>query len=268
MTQTGSSLPPGILLELCAGGIEDVLLGAKLEVDRIELNSGMAVGGLTPSTGLVAAARREFSGPVIAMVRPREGGFLYSAAEFHQMLDDCEFLLAQGVDGVAIGFLKADRAVDLDRCRKLRNAFPRATLVFHKAFDITPDLPLALKQLVDCGFRRILTSGGKPTALEGAQILRELRTVADGRIEILAGGGVRAANVVELLKQSGCREIHSAVRTIAENPSTRNTTGVQFGFPGTHGHADFAAASETQLTDLQRSVIEFVRQDESNSVSR
>ena len=257
LTQSDSHNSANVLLELCAGGIEDVRLAARLKVDRIELNSGMALGGLTPSAGLVTASRREFCGPIIAMVRPREGGFLYSSAEFLQMLDDCEFLLARGVDGIAIGFLKADGTVDQDRCRKLRAVFPKATLVFHKAFDMTPDLSQALQQLIDCGFQRILTSGGKPTAIEGAKVLGELQEAARGRIEILAGGGVRAANVAELLKQSGCRQVHSAVRTIVADPSSLNDTALQFGIPGTQSSGCFGAASEGQFFELQAAIAEF-----------
>ena len=254
LTQSNLSSPPAVLLELCAGGIEDVRLAAQLKVDRIELNSGMALGGLTPSAGLVAAARKEFSGPMIAMVRPREGGFLYSSAEFMQMLDDCEFLLARGVDGIAIGLLKADGTVDQVRCRKLRAVFPKTTLVFHRAFDVTPDLPQALQQLIDCRFQRILTSGGKPTASEGAGVLRQLQSTANGRIEILAGGGVRAANVAELLKQSGCHQIHSAVRIIVEDPSSQKNPAVHFGIPGTNVGGCFGAASEEQLVKLQAAI--------------
>ena len=255
MTQATLISSPAVLLELCAGGIEDVRLAARLKIDRIELNSGMALGGLTPSAGLVTAARREFSGSIIAMVRPREGGFLYSSAEFLQMLDDCEFLLARGVDGIAIGFLKADGTVDQDRCRKLQAVFPNATLVFHKAFDVTPDLPQALQQLIDCRFQRILTSGGKPTALEGADVLRELQSLANGRIEILAGGGVRAANVAELVQQSGCRQIHSAVRTIVEDSSTKQNPALHFGITGTHSGRCYGAASEQQLVELQAAIV-------------
>lgn len=255
MTPPGSRSSSSVALELCTGGIEDVRLAAKFCVDRIELNSGMAVGGLTPPAGLIAAARREFSGPVIAMVRPREGGFEYSQPEFHQMLDDSEFLLAGGMSGLATGFLRSDGSIDQDRCQILRDKFPKTALVFHRAFDVTPNLPQALQQLVDCGFDRILTSGGKATALEGADVLRELQLLATGRIEILAGGGVRASNVSELLMRSGCRQIHSAVRTISEDPSTGRNAAMQLGDPAPAGNGRFGAASEEQLVELQRAIV-------------
>ena len=257
MTPSDSRSPSTIRIELCAGGIDDVGLAAQCGIPQIELNSGMPMGGLTPPAGLVGAARREFSGSIIAMVRPREGGFQYSRAEFHQMLDDCEFLFSRGMDGVAIGFLQADGTVDEARCRKLRSIFPQKTLVFHKAFDVTPNLPLALQKLIDCGFQRVLTSGGKLTALEGADVLRGLNHLANGAIEILAAGGIRAANVIELLQRSECRQIHSAVRTTHDDPSTRRNAVLHFGVSGSSGNGCFGAASAQQLTELQAAVASF-----------
>ena len=105
-------------IELCVGGIDDVQLAAELQIERIELNCGMAVGGLTPPAGLVAAARRIFSGPIIAMVRPREAGFTYSEAEFTHMLDDCEFLLATLILHEAHGFAACFRPQHLSATRR------------------------------------------------------------------------------------------------------------------------------------------------------
>jgi copper homeostasis protein len=244
-----------VLVELCAGGIEDVLLAARLHVDRIELNSGMAVGGLTPPIGLVNAARTAFSEPIVSMVRPREGGFCYTAAEFRQMLGDCESILAAGIEGAATGFLKADGTIDTERCLELRRLFPDATLVFHKAFDVTPDLKLALQQIIDCGFNRILTSGGKPAAIEGVDQLRMLRQLAREQIEILPGGGIRAGNVGQLVLQTECNQFHSAAREIAEDSSTQHNDAFQFGLAGCSSGA-FGRASEAQLNALLHAVTE------------
>jgi copper homeostasis protein len=144
-----------VTVELCCGGIEDVRLVAALEVDRIELNCGMAVGGLTPSATLAKACRAIFNGPIAAMVRPREGGLCYSQSEFHQMLDESEFLLAQGLGGIATGFLTQEGAIGIARCSVLRARFPATTLVFHKAFDVTADPAFALQ------LRQLLEAVGK-----------------------------------------------------------------------------------------------------------
>ena len=245
-----TATPPNrLLVELCAGGIEDVILAAAHEVDRIELNSGMTVGGLTPSAGLVAGSRKIFSGPIIAMVRPREGGFAYSKAEYLQMLNDSELLLDAGLDGIATGFLTSAGTVDVERCRKLRTLLPGAFLVFHKAFDVTEDPDIALSQLIECGFNRILTSGGMPTAIEGAAILKRLHEKAVGRIEILPAGSIRASNVLALVSQTACDQIHSAVRGKAIDLSTQRNSRIQFGLPG-NDSTTYGSASANQLQEL------------------
>lgn len=243
----------GLVVELCAGGIEDVILAAVHEVDRIELNTGMPVGGLTPSAGLVTAARAAFPRPIIAMLRPREGGFTYSDAEYCQMLNDSEVLISAGIDGIATGFLSTTGTIDVLRCEKLRALFPDATLVFHRAFDVTADLHVALNQLIDCGFDRILTSGGMPTAVDGAGVLRQLHLEAAGRIEILPAGGIRASSVIPLIGQFGCNQIHSSVREIVSDLSTQHNSQVHFGPPG-HDNGSYGRASADQLQALLSAV--------------
>lgn len=245
-SQRSSSL----LIELCAGSIEDVILAAELQIDRIELNSGMAVGGLTPPAGLVAAARRTFRGPITAMVRPREAGFAYTEAEFTQMLDDCEFLLASGVDGIAVGFLQPGGTVDVDRCTQLRRLFPIATLVFHKAFDAVPDLNLASQQLMDTGFNRILTSGGRASAIDGAATIRHLQNVYGTQIEYIVAGGVRAHNLDCIVRETGCHQIHTAARTVVADPSMDRNCQLDFGSVIRDGVCGFTTADHTQLREL------------------
>ena len=229
-----------ITVELCVGGIDDVMLAASRGVDRIELNCGMAVGGLTPTSALAAAARKIFSGPIIAMVRPREGGFVYSEAEFRLMLQEGQCLLEEGIDGLASGFLTQNNQIDVVRCAEFRRAFPYTTLVFHKAFDFVPDRKTAVPQLIDCGFHRILTSGGAKTAIDGATELATLQQLAGRQIEILPGGGIRAENVASLIHSTGIRQIHSSAREIASE-ITSNSTTMGLGLPGCddfhHGRA-------------------------------
>lgn len=250
-----SSAPDQFTIELCAGGIDDVLLGAKLGVDRIELNSGMAVGGLTPSAALLQNSRSVFPRKLIAMIRPREGGFCYSEAEYRVMLRDAEFLCSEGADGLAIGFLTSAGEPDLVRCTELRQLFPRTTLVFHRAFDVLRHQQLALKQLIDCGFDRILTSGGCATAIEGAGRLARLSALAAGRIEILPAGGIRPANVRQLIESSGCRQIHTAARTLISDLSTSANPSISFGSVETRdGNGTHGGVSEVLLQELMAAV--------------
>ena len=237
-------------IELCVGGIDDVQLAAELQIERIELNCGMAVGGLTPPAGLVAAARRIFSGPIIAMVRPREAGFTYSEAEFTHMLDDCEFLLAAGINGIAIGCLLPDGNIDLARSTRVRRLFPTTTLVCHKAFDVTPDLQLASRQLIDCGFDRILTSGGCAAAIDGCHRIHSLLDANSTQIEYVVGGGVRAHNLESIVRESGCDQIHTAVRGTVVDPSTNGNDTLDFGRIHNDGVSGYGAADRTQLREL------------------
>ncbi len=245
-----SQLSSSPLIELCTGSIEDVILAAELQIDRIELNSGMAVGGLTPPAGLVAAARRTFRGPIIAMVRPREGGFAYSDAECTQMLDDCEFLLASGVNGIAIGFLKPGGTVDINRCTQVRRLFPNAQFVFHKAFDATPDLSDASQQLIDAGFDRILTSGGRVLAVDGACTISALRTAFGSYIEYVVAGGVRAHNLAAIVLETGCDQIHTAARTVVVDPSIDSNCQLDFGSIIRDGICGYGTADREQLSEL------------------
>jgi len=258
MTEFTSTRRP--VLELCAGGIEDMLLAASAGVDRIELNSGMALGGLTPSAGLISFARKEFSGPIIAMVRPRESGFCYSNAEFRQMLQDAALMLEAGIDGLAFGCLLPDGSVDQHRCQQMRQECGTATLVFHKAFDATPVLRDSLRVLMDCGINRILTSGGRRTAAEGADIIRELQLHAGRHMEILPGGGIRAANVCEILTQTGCSQIHTSAREWAVDLSTQHCPQLDFGSPERQPGA-YGRASADQLSELMAAMRAGCRKD-------
>lgn len=243
-----------VFLELCAGSLGDVEIAARCHVNRIELNSGMAVGGLTPTAALTQMARQTFAGPIISMIRPREGGFCYSKSDFLLMLKDAELLLPLGIEGLATGFLTGNGCVDVERCRRLRALFPKVQLVFHRAFDVVSDQIVALKQLIDCGFDRVLTSGGAATAVDGRQRLKELLLLADGRIEILPGGGIRASNVRELVSATGCRQIHSAVREVALDASIQETAQVHYGLPGA-ANGSYGQVSETALQQLQAELL-------------
>jgi copper homeostasis protein len=241
-----------ITIELCVGGIDDVVLAANRAVDRIELNCGMAVGGLSPTSALATTAREIFPGPIIAMVRPREGGFVYSDAEFRLMLQESERLLQKGIEGLATGFLTPHNQIDTVRCAAFHNAFPNANLVFHKAFDFVTDQSTALQQLIDCGFHRVLTSGGAKTAMEGATELSRLQQFAGDQIEILPAGGIRAENIVSLIRVTGIRQIHSAAREVATETSAQSTS-MGLGIPG-RDDFHFGRLSQHKLDELLRAI--------------
>ena len=243
-----------ITVELCVGGIDDVHVAVASGISRIELNSGMAVGGLTPSAALTTIARHVFQGQIIAMVRPREGGFCYSIAEYQQMIADAEFLLANGCDGLAVGFLNSDRSVDIDRCSEFRHRFPQTTLVFHRAFDVVPDWRTALEQLVGAGFNRILTSGGKRTAIEGLDQIQACQSQAASRIEILPCGGIRAGNVLHVIQQAGCQQIHTSARISRFDSTIPATSEIHFGGDLSQPSGNYGAVSLKAVQDLMMEV--------------
>ncbi len=206
-----------ILLEVCVDSLADALAAAEHGADRLELNAALELGGLTPTPGLVEAVQKAVTRlsrpvPLIAMLRPRAGGFCYRGDEHQVMLADRDRLLEQGVDGFAFGVLTPDGAINAARCRDLLRGMAGAEAVFHRAFDVVADPVRTLEQLIDLGFKRVLTSGQAASALEGAAMIARLIEQANGRIEILPGAGVRAGNVVELITRTGCDQVHGSRR--------------------------------------------------------
>lgn len=198
-----------MIVEAVCCSLEDALAAERAGASRVELCSAIELGGLTPSVGLVRAVKEKCGLPAVAMVRPRAGGFAYRSHEIEVMARDCRALLEAGIDGLVIAALTPGRLVDEAACALLLNmAGDGKQLVFHRAFDATPDLFASLETLITLGFTRILTSGGSDTALEGASTLRRLVEQAKGRIEILPAGGVRASNARAILAQSGATQLH------------------------------------------------------------
>jgi copper homeostasis protein len=209
-----------ILIEVAISTLADARVAHGAGADRLELNAALELGGLTPSIGTLALVRKMVPLPVVAMLRPRAGGFVYSDGEFLTMQRDADVLLAQGASGLAFGFLTVDRTVDADRTRALvRQLGPSRETVFHRAFDLTADPFAAMESLIDCGVRRILTSGQKATALAGADVIRRLIERSAGRIEILPGAGVTPENAAELMMRTGATQVHGTFSEMRDDPA-------------------------------------------------
>jgi copper homeostasis protein len=218
-----------ILLEICCGSIDDAIQSEIGGADRVELCSALFLGGLTPSIGTLQEAKRRLKIPVIAMVRPRGGGFCYSDAEFSTMERDAEAAIDAGAEGVVFGILKEDGRIDQRRTQRIRRIIGRRQAIFHRAFDVTPDPFQALDQLIDLGITRVLTSGQKDTAPEGAELIAKLIERAGKRIEILPGGGIRTYNMRDIVKRTRCRQIHMTAWGKMEDRSTHAHREVTFG---------------------------------------
>ena len=206
------------LLEICVETLAAALAAERGGADRIELCENLSVGGVTPSAELMRAARAQVHIPIVAMIRPRAGDFLYSATEFEEMVRDLASARNCGMDGVVLGLLNANRLVDIERTRQLVELARPSPATFHRAFDETPDLRAALESLIASGAARILTCGGNGNAEKGSAVIAELVEAAGSQIEIVAGGGIHAANLAEVLQRSNAREIHSGLSSTLPYP--------------------------------------------------
>ena len=200
------------LLEVAASSLTSALAAQAGGAGRVELCGQLADGGVTPSYGLVAAARDRLRIPLYVLVRPRSGDFLYDEAEFELMQRDIEACVRLGCDGVVIGALDADAGVDLAGCRALVAAAGGLGVTFHRAFDAAPDPARALEDVIALGCERVLTSGGHRSALEGAAHIAALVQQAAGRVRIMAGAGIRPENVADVLARSRADELHASAR--------------------------------------------------------
>ncbi len=208
-----------VLLEVCIASVDDAIAAMAGGADRLELNSALSLGGLTPSPGSFAEVRRMAKVPLIAMVRPRPGGFCYSANEFNVMLRDAEWLLDAGADGLAFGVLTAAGRVNVARCRRLRELCGSRVAVFHRAFDVSPEPMAAIDVLIDLGFRRVMTSGQEATAYNGSPLIARLIQHAAGRIEVLPAGGINRFTVEDIVARTGCDQVHASLRTTVRDTS-------------------------------------------------
>ena len=221
-------MPDPVLVEICCGSLEDALHAQEGGADRVELCSALCVGGLTPSLGAILEVEAQVGVPVMVMIRPRAAGFHYRDSEIAVMERDARAALEAGAEGVVFGTLRADGSVDEAACGRLRRAADGREAVFHRAFDATPDPFRALEQLIGLGITRVLTSGQRASALEGSATLGRLIERARGRIEILPGGGIRAHNVQELVRTTGCSQVHLTAFGTNSDPSTAARPEINF----------------------------------------
>ena len=218
-------------VEVCCGSADDVIEAWKAGADRVELNSDLFHGGLTPTVGSLRVAKRETELPVMMMIRPREGGFCYTEAEFAVCLEDARVLLENGADGLVFGFLHPDGTIDRERTRVLTDIARAAgkDAVFHRAIDVVPDWRAALDTLIELGVTRVLTSGLAPDVSWGGAVVREMLAHAAGRIQILPGAGITPLSLERVLEETGADQIHVAIHRTLPDPSTVNNRAIFYG---------------------------------------
>jgi copper homeostasis protein len=197
------------LVEAAVESLEGALAAGRAGADRIELCVNLDAGGTTPSATLIAAAARDMRIPVVVLIRPRAGDFVYTRREIDAMTRDIELAVTTGIAGIVTGALNPDATVNVEQMRTLVKAAAGLPVTFHRAFDSAANLSEALERVMDLGARRVLTSGGAATAEEGADAIASLVDQAGERISIVAGGSIRAHNVRDVIARTGAGEIHS-----------------------------------------------------------
>jgi len=200
-----------ILLEICAANFASAQAASLAGADRLELCSALAVGGLTPSHALLEAVQHAFAIPVHVLVRPREGDFLYTDAEFQIMQAEILKIKQMGFAGVVFGILNSDATIDEKRCATLVALAKPMQLTFHRAFDFVTQANVALEKLIELGFDYVLSSGLKTTAVLGLTQLSELVAQANNRIQIIPAAGINESNVASIIQTTKANIIHCSL---------------------------------------------------------
>jgi copper homeostasis protein len=233
-----------LTLEVCVDSVESAIAAENGGAQRVELCSALSDGGVTPSAGLIAMVRQKIKIALHVMIRPRASDFYYSDDEYAVMQRDVLMAKQLRADGVVLGILDQDGKIDIARTKQLVQVAAPLQLTFHRAFDMTGDLPQALRDVKSTGAHRILTSGGKQTAAEGADALKQLVEVADGTIGIMAASGIEENNVAELLERTGVREVHASLRSAVTSSMRFQNSHVSMGTNKGREYQRFVADEE------------------------
>jgi copper homeostasis protein len=196
-----------MIIEICANSFESAQAAQLAGANRIELCTELSVGGLTPSHGLIEKVISELNIPTHVLIRPRSGNFTYSNEEFDVMLRDIAFCKKLGCAGIVSGFLTSENKIDTEKTKQLIDASQGMEFTFHRAFDWVENPLEELQKLIDLKVNRLLSSGQKPTAIEGISLLKELQKSSKGQLEIMPGGGINLENAMKF-QEANFKSIH------------------------------------------------------------
>ena len=235
--------------ELCAYSVEACRVAARLGVNRVELCASPAEGGVTPSLATIEQVAQIEGLDLSVMIRPRGGDFLYSDEEFYTMLRDIEHARTAGATGVVFGILTADGKVDVERTRALVEASKGMETTFHRAVDMTEDYEAAVEAVIEAGCDRILTSGGYDKAIDGIENVRRAVENSRGRIEIMAGSGVVAANAV-VLKGVGVDALHFSAKKMVVGGMQYRNPRISMGGSAAVDEFSLRVVDEAEVTEI------------------
>ena len=205
-----------MVLEVCSFNIQSCIIAQQVGATRTELCDNPVEGGTTPSYGAIRQTREKISIELYPIIRPRAGTYFYDENEFAMMLQDIKVCKELGCDGISIGVQKQDGNIDTDRLKRIVDLAYPLGVTCNRVFDATPDAFRALEEIIESGCERILTSGQKPAALEGSDLINALIGQADCRIILMPGSGVRSDNITAIAERTGAEEFHTSARIFTE----------------------------------------------------
>lgn len=239
-----------IIIEVCATSVDSAIAAERGGAKRIELCDNLDEGGTTPSAGTIIQARKNLSIDLCILIRPRGGDFLYNDIEFSIMKEDILMSKKLGADGVVIGMLDKDGNIDKERVNELIRIARPMQVVFHRAFDMCSDPHKAMEELIELKIDRLLTSGQKKSAIEGAQLISELNEKAAGRIEIMPGSGIKTDNFRGLIHNTNCRNFHLTGREKVNSIMDFRGTGVSLSCSKDNTDFNWMVTSEQTIREI------------------
>ncbi|MBP7557938.1 MAG: copper homeostasis protein CutC [Chitinophagaceae bacterium] len=213
-------MTPQARFELCAFNVQSCIMAEQAGAYRVELCDNPVEGGTTPSYGHIKRTREKISIKLYPILRPRCGNYFYDEDELAIIKQDIAICKELGCDGISIGVQKINGEIDIDRLKEFVELAYPMKVTCNRAFDATPDPLQALEDIIAAGCERILTSGQRSGAPQGSALLAQLVKQAGDRIIIMPGAGITAANIAQLMQETGAREFHGSLRRASANPMT------------------------------------------------
>lgn len=240
-------------IEICVDSLESAIKAEKGGAHRIELCADLALGGTTPSYGLMKLCKDSLNIEIYTMIRPRSGDFCYSDLDFQVMIEDVLCAKKLNMDGVVLGILKKDGVIDKDRMKKLIDLARPMKITIHRAFDMTKDMEKSLEDVIDLGIDRILTSAFENKVYENLQLLKELVIKNNKRTIIMAGSGINVNNLEDIIK-TGVDEIHLSASKEIDSSMVYRKYNISMGAASSNKEYKISVACEDIVSEIIKKI--------------
>lgn len=241
----------GYTLECCVDSVESAIAAKKGGADRLELCSALVIGGLSPSQALYRKIREQADIPIRVLLRPRFGDFCYTDHEHEILKEEVRSFRKLGADGIVIGTMKPDGTLNLEQMKELMEEAQGMTVTLHRAFDMCKDPFQTLEEAKRLGIHTILTSGQKNVCTEGMDLLKELVEQAQGKTEILVGGGVDASVLPVLAEKTKAKAFHMSGKVSIESEMQYRKQDVSMGVASVSEY-EIWRTSEKRIREARR----------------